>query len=140
MRVISGTRRHILLQTVNNLSIRPTTDKIKETLFNIIQFQIQDTNVLDLFAGSGALGIECLSRGSLHATFVDNNKQAINCINYNIEKTNFKEVSNVFHMSALQFIKYKNNYCYDIVFLDPPYDKNLYIDIFILWSSLGVFL
>ena len=95
MRVIAGEKRHLLLKTLNDLSIRPTTDKIKETLFNMIQFDLQGINFLDLFAGTGAIGIEALSRGANMATFVDNNDKAIKVIKENLEHTGLISKSNV---------------------------------------------
>ena len=108
MRVIAGEKRHLLLKTLSDLSIRPTTDKIKETLFNMIQFNIAGKNFLDLFAGSGAIGIEALSRGAKSATFVDNNDKAIAVIKENLEHTGLTDER------------------FGIVFMDPPYDKDLY--------------
>jgi 16S rRNA (guanine966-N2)-methyltransferase len=87
MRVIAGSARRLNLKTVDSMDTRPTTDRIKETLFNILQNDIDDASVLDLFAGSGGIGIEALSRGAKEAVFVDNSKEAVKCINYNLEFT-----------------------------------------------------
>ena len=132
MRVIAGEKRHLLLKTLDDLSIRPTTDKIKETLFNMIQFDIQGVNFLDLFAGSGAIGIEALSRGANMATFVDNNDRAIKVIKENLEHTGLTEKANVIKSDAslsLENLSRKNE-TYGIVFMDPPYDKDLYRPVF----------
>lgn len=132
MRVIAGEKRHLLLKTLDDLSIRPTTDKIKETLFNMIQFNIQGVNFLDLFAGSGAIGIEALSRGANMATFVDNNDRAIKVIKENLEHTGLAEKANVIKADAslsLENLSRKNE-TYGIVFMDPPYDKDLYRPVF----------
>lgn len=132
MRVIAGEKRHLLLKTLNDLSIRPTTDKIKETLFNMIQFDVQGTNFLDLFAGTGAIGIEALSRGAKMATFVDNNDKAIKVIKENLEHTGLADKANVIKSDAslsLENLSRKNE-SYDIVFMDPPYDKDLYRPVF----------
>lgn len=127
MRVISGEKRHLLLKTLSNLDIRPTTDKIKETLFNMIQFDLNDINFLDLYAGSGAIGIEALSRGARFATFVDNNNEAIKIINENLAHTGLLEKSNVYRNDVLIFLQnYKTDIKYDIVFIDPPYESGLY--------------
>lgn len=131
MRVIAGEKRHLLLKTLDDLSIRPTTDKIKETLFNMIQFDIPDKNFLDLFAGSGAIGIEALSRGASKATFVDNNDRAIKIIKENLEHTGLTERANVIKSDAslsLENLSRKNEK-FDIVFMDPPYDKGLYMPV-----------
>ena len=132
MRVIAGEKRHLLLKTLNDLSIRPTTDKIKETLFNMIQFDVQGVNFLDLFAGTGAIGIEALSRGAKMATFVDNNDKAIKVIKDNLEHTGLSDRANVIKSDAsisLENLSRKNE-SYDIVFMDPPYDKDLYRPVF----------
>lgn len=128
MRVIAGEKRHLLLKTLDDLSIRPTTDKIKETLFNMIQFDIAGKMFLDLFAGSGAIGIEALSRGAKSATFVDNNDRAIKVIKENLEHTGLTDRANVIKSDAglaLENLSRENN-VYGIVFLDPPYEKGLY--------------
>lgn len=132
MRVIAGEKRHLLLKTLNDLSIRPTTDKIKETLFNMIQFELQGINFLDLFAGTGAIGIEALSRGANMATFVDNNDKAIKVIKENLEHTGLISKANVIKSDvslSLENLSRKNE-SYDIVFMDPPYDKDLYRPVF----------
>ena len=132
MRVIAGEKRHLLLKTLDDLSIRPTTDKIKETLFNMIQFDISGKNFLDLFAGSGAIGIEALSRGAISATFVDNNDKAIKVINENLEHTGLSEKSKVIKGDVSLSLENlsRENITYGIVFMDPPYDKGLYKPIF----------
>ena len=127
MRVISGEKRHLLLKTLSNYDIRPTTDKIKETLFNIIQFDLNNINFLDLFAGSGAIGIEALSRGAKYAAFVDSNVEAIKIINDNLKHTGLLDKSDVYRDDVVSFIESNlKNIIYDIVFIDPPYNEDLY--------------
>lgn len=130
MRVIAGEKRHLILKTLDSLSIRPTTDKIKETLFNMIQFDISGVSFLDLFAGSGAIGIEALSRGAKKAVFVDNNIEAINVIKENLTHTKLLDKAKVVRMDAVTFAdKDKTDESpYGIVFMDPPYDSKLYIE------------
>ena len=132
MRVIAGEKRHLLLKTLEDLSIRPTTDKIKETLFNMIQFDIAGRSFLDLFSGSGAIGIEALSRGASKATFVDNNDRAIKVIKENLEHTGLTERAKVIKGDASLTIENlsRENETYGIVFMDPPYDKGLYKPVF----------
>lgn len=132
MRVIAGEKRHLLLKTLEGMSIRPTTDKIKETLFNMIQFDIPGTKFLDLFAGSGAIGIEALSRGAISCTFVDNNDAAIRVIKENLEHTGLTDRAKVIRSDASLSLENlsRQNDVYGIVFMDPPYDKGLYIPIF----------
>ena len=140
MRVIAGEKRHLLLKTIDSGAVRPTTDKIKETLFNIIQFKLKNIVFLDLFAGSGAIGIEALSRGAKKAYFVDNNKAAINIINENLNNTKLLDKSVVLYKDAKNAISYLNeiNEKVDILFMDPPYDKDLYYDCFKVLKNTNV--
>lgn len=129
MRVISGDKRHIILKTLDSMSIRPTTDKIKETLFNMIQFELNDVNFLDLFAGSGAIGIEALSRGSKSATFVEIDTLAIKVIKENLIRTKLIDKANVIKADVNYILPdLKTAEPFHIVFMDPPYDKNLYVE------------
>ena len=91
MRVISGTRKRLQLHTVSGMHTRPTQDRIKETLFNMIQNDLCDAQFLDVFAGSGQMGIEALSRGAACAYFIENNKLALDCIHHNITHTRFDD-------------------------------------------------
>ena len=124
MRVIAGSARRMPLVTPKGNATRPTTDRIKETLFNIIQNDIQGCEFLDLFAGSGGIGIEALSRGAKNASFVESSKEAIACIRENLKKTHFSEKANLIPydfkraLSALS----ANGKRFDIIFADPPYE------------------
>ncbi len=124
MRVITGTARGRKLITLEGNDVRPTTDKVKESIFSMIQFQIPGATVLDLFAGSGQLGIEALSRGALKAYFVDKSKASINTIVQNIELTEFNDKSKVVYMDSVDFLR-STSEKFDIVFLDPPYEKGI---------------
>lgn len=127
MRVISGKARRILLETPKGNFVRPTTDRIKETLFNILTPYIEGSNFLDLFSGSGAIGIEALSRGAKKAYFVDNHKESVECIKNNLNKThlyNQAEVISYDVFQALNMLKLKGE-CFDLIFMDPPYNKNI---------------
>ncbi len=95
MRVISGTAKGTKLNSIESLSTRPTLDRVKEALFNIIQTHLQDSNILDLFAGSGALGIEALSRGAKYCTFCDKSYESVKMLKQNIERTKFENKSTV---------------------------------------------
>ena len=127
MRVISGLARGTKLKTIDEMTTRPTLDRVKESLFNILQKQIKNSVVLDLFAGSGALGIEALSRGAAKAYFCDTNRDAINVIKENLNKTRLiskAEVLNVDYKKALNNI----NESFDLIFLDPPYKLDIAVD------------
>ena len=124
MRVISGIARGSKIETIDSLRTRPTLDRVKEALFNILQNDIKESIVLDLFAGSGALGIESLSRGAKKAYFCDNNIDAIKVIKRNLEKTRLIDNAEVFfgdYTKLLNKIKEK----IDIIFIDPPYKSDL---------------
>lgn len=121
MRVISGSAKHITLMTVDGMETRPTTDRIKETLFNMLQNQIPGCCFLDLFAGSGAIGIEALSRGAVHCDFVEKNPKAVTCIRENLKKTHL-EGGEIFAGDVFAFLRRSNvKQPYDIIFMDPPY-------------------
>ena len=128
MRVIAGTARRLLLKTLPGDDTRPTTDKIKETLFNMINFDLPGARFLDLFAGSGAIGIEALSRGAVFATFVDNNPKASAVIRDNLAHTHLDEQSEIITSdaaSAVRRLAAMGTKPYDIIFLDPPYNNGL---------------
>lgn len=129
MRVISGTARGKKLSSLEGLETRPTLDRVKEALFNIIQFDIKEANVLDLFSGSGAIAIEALSRGASSAILCDRSPNAIRIINKNLEDTRLKDKAEVINKDYLQALsKLKNeSEKFDIIFLDPPY-KSDYIE------------
>lgn len=124
MRVISGTARGMRLTTLEGLDVRPTTDKVKESLFNIIQFDIEGRRVLDLFAGSGQLGIEALSRGAEHATFVDRSPKSVAVVRKNLEHTKLAPLATVRQEEAKTFLL-KTRDTFDLAFLDPPYGQGL---------------
>ncbi len=123
MRVISGTARGKKLISLEGLETRPTLDRVKEALFNILQFYIKDANVLDLFSGSGALSIEALSRGAKEALLCDCSKEAVRIINKNLEDTRLKNKARVLNKDYLETLNRlkKETKKFDIIFLDPPY-------------------
>ena len=124
MRVITGSARGRRLETLPGEDItRPTSESVKEALFSMIQFEIEDARVLDLFAGSGQLGIEALSRGASFCTFVENNKSARAVTERNITHCGFEQKSQVVLRDAVSFLSGSGRY--DIAFLDPPYHKGL---------------
>lgn len=124
MRVITGSARGRKLQTLPGEGVtRPTTESVKEALFSMIQFEIEGKRVLDLFAGTGQLGIEALSRGARVCTFVEKDKRAMQIVQENVRHCGFDEQSNFIMSEAVSFLS--RNGSYDIVFLDPPYDNKL---------------
>lgn len=120
MRVISGKARGISLNTPKGENTRPTADRVKEALFSIIQFDLPGAKILDLFGGTGQLGIEALSRGASHAVFVDAREDACRLIKENLKRTKMENEANVIRSDYLQYL----NRCkekFDIIILDPPY-------------------
>lgn len=131
MRVISGSARGLKLNTPSDDRVRPTTDRVKESMFNIIQDRVYDSQVLDLFAGSGALGIEALSRGASQAVFCDNSSDSIEIIRSNIEKARVVDrsqlVSGDFKRCLRDMETRKQKF--DLIFVDPPYYKGLFEEV-----------
>ena len=126
MRVIAGSARRLLLKTIDTDETRPTTDRIKETLFNILQSDIPGAVFLDLFAGSGGIGIEALSRGAKKAVFVEQNRKAVECIRENLEHTRLADRGVVLKDDAFRAIYSLGKYApFDVIFMDPPYNREL---------------
>jgi 16S rRNA (guanine(966)-N(2))-methyltransferase RsmD len=127
MRVIAGKARRTQLKSIEGMATRPTTDRIKETLFNMLAQDIYGSHFLDLFSGSGAIGIEALSRGAELAVFVENNRQAARCIEENLAKTKLASQAVLWTTdcaSAIQRLDMGKQH-FDIIFMDPPYNKLL---------------
>ena len=124
MRVVSGSARGCRLQPVPGMNTRPTTDRVKENVFNLIQDHVRDADVLDLFAGTGQLGIECLSRGAASAAFVDRRPDAIALIRENLKLCGLTDRARVTAGDSLEFLKSAREK-YDLIFLDPPYQTEL---------------
>jgi len=131
MRVISGKAKGRRLKAPENGAVRPTSDKFKEAVFNILWHNLDGLKVLDLFAGSGGLGIEALSRGAEKAVFVDKNRKCLDSVSENLRVCDLGEYAEVFCMDYRRALKYLSGhgYLFDLVFLDPPYHE---ID----WSEL----
>ena len=124
MRVITGTARGRKLKEPVGLDTRPTTDRVKEGIFSSIQFEIEGRRVLDLFGGTGQMGIEALSRGAAYCTFVDLRKEAAGTIRENLELTGFTDRAKVIQGDALAFLS-RCREPFDLIFLDPPYGSGL---------------
>jgi len=130
LRVISGKVRGLKLDTPKNLDVRPTTDRVKESLFNIINPYIRESNILDLFAGTGSLGIECLSRGAKNCIFVDKSKESIGIVKSNIKKARVENESTILNIDFKDAVKRLSvqKQKFDVIFMDPPYYENMFID------------
>lgn len=124
MRVISGKARGTILATLEGTKTRPTTDRVKESLFNLIQFRLRGAAVLDLFAGSGALGIEAASRGAASVMLVENFRQCHEAIEYNVKRTGLE---NITLLKAEVLSCFTRIGKYDVIIMDPPYSKDLVV-------------
>ena len=125
MRVITGSARGRRLRELEGLETRPTTDRVKESMFNILQFDVEDSRVLDLFAGTGQLGIEALSRGAAAAVFVEQRRDAAALIRENLKLTGLTDRARVVNGEALSYLASAGER-FDLVFLDPPYAAGLW--------------
>lgn len=125
MRVITGTAKGRKLDTLSGNDVRPTTDMVKEAVFSAIQFDIEGRSFLDLFAGSGQMGIEALSRGAKKAVFIENNAEAVSVIKKNIERTGFLDSSTLIRSDSFSFLATTPEK-FDIAFIDPPYHEGLF--------------
>lgn len=124
MRVIAGSARSLKLKTLDGMDTRPTTDRIKETLFNMINPYIYNCRFLDLFAGSGGIGIEALSRGAREAVFVEKNPKAMNCIKDNLRFTRLADRADTMQMDVIVALsRLEGERQFDYVFMDPPYGQ-----------------
>ena len=127
MRVIAGSARSVPLITPKGFETRPTSDQIKETLFNMLQGYVEGSSFLDLFAGSGQIGVEALSRGAEFAAFIEKSDEAIKCIKANVDKTKFNEKAKILKMEVLAGIRNLEieKKSFDLVFMDPPYNEGI---------------
>ena len=139
LRVIAGTARSLPLKTVDGMDTRPTTDRIKETLFNMLQTDVYASRFLDLFAGSGAIGIEALSRGAKAAVFVEHSKQCVECIKDNLKFTKLSDKAVVMEQDVLSAInRLSGSGVFDIIFMDPPYGKDYEYDVLLALSHSDI--
>ncbi|MDD3122249.1 MAG: 16S rRNA (guanine(966)-N(2))-methyltransferase RsmD [Candidatus Izemoplasmatales bacterium] len=136
LRIVSGKYRGIRLDEVNSELTRPTTDKNKETLFNILGQYFEGGSALDLYSGSGALGLEAISRGMTSCTFVDIQREAIQTIQKNVAKIKCEETAiiNIMKQDCISHLK-KTTTKYDLILVDPPYQLDVYLEILDLVSS-----
>lgn len=125
MRVIAGSAKSLKLKTIEGNDTRPTQDRIKETLFNMIQYDIAGSSFLDLFSGSGGIGIEALSRGAGEACFVEKSRRAMRCIRENLAHTHLMERARIMEMEVSEALRRleQQGKEFDYIFMDPPYKK-----------------
>lgn len=123
--MISGSAKGKRLKTLDSILTRPTSDRVKEALFNVLMNCVEDANVLDLFAGTGNLGIEALSRGAKHCTFIDANRACGSLIRENLNNVNFLDKSSVFVNDSFRAIALLRGKKFDLIIMDPPYHKDL---------------
>ena len=123
MRVIAGTARSLPLKTPSGMNTRPTTDRIKETLFNMLMPYIPGSVFVDLFSGSGGIGIEAISRGAKKAYFIENGKEAVACITDNVKFTRFTEQATILKQDVFAALVGSIREPVDVIFMDPPYEE-----------------
>ena len=129
MRIITGKARGIPLKTLEGERTRPTAEKVKEAIFSAIQFDLEERSFLDLFAGSGQMGLEALSRGARKATFIDESREAMEIVKANAKKTGFFDQSHFLVSDYRNYLrKAKGGERFDIVFIDPPYAERIALD------------
>ncbi|HHT98274.1 MAG TPA: 16S rRNA (guanine(966)-N(2))-methyltransferase RsmD [Clostridiales bacterium] len=140
MRVIAGKAKRLQLKTPKGLDTRPTSDRIKETLFNMINPYLNNTMFLDLFSGSGAIGIEALSRGAKFATFVDKDRNSINCIKENLITTKLMDTAEIINLDVVKAINLleSKEVIYDLVFMDPPYNMDIEKEILVILENSNI--
>lgn len=124
MRIITGTQRGKKLKAPEGDRVRPTADRVKEALFNILQFQLEGRRFLDLFAGSGQIGLEALSRGAARVSFVDSGRDSLKVLEENVKATGFQEQADIYRMDGISFLESCQE-SFDLAFLDPPYETGL---------------
>ena len=139
MRVISGSARGHKLAAPKGIKTRPTGDRMKEDLFNILGSEVCGSRFLDLFCGSGAIGIEAISRGAAHAVFVDSSKDAVDSVKANLIKTRLDGYAEVLRLTYKQSLERLQRNSFNIIFLDPPYENSKYNfkDLSVLLSNGG---
>jgi 16S rRNA (guanine966-N2)-methyltransferase len=120
LKIIAGKFKNKKLKQINAKNIRPTPSVVRDAIFNSLQFELENKNFLDLFSGSGAMGLEAISRGCLFSTFIDNNKASINIISQNIKLLNIQDQCSVIPLDVKKALK-KLPKAYDIIYIDPPY-------------------
>ncbi|MCK8823600.1 16S rRNA (guanine(966)-N(2))-methyltransferase RsmD [Fuchsiella alkaliacetigena] len=125
MRVIAGKAKGQKLKSSSTQQVRPTSDRVKESLFNILGTAVRETKVLDLYAGFGGLGIEALSRGAKEATFIEKSRQQVEIIQENLSRTGFSEQAQVIKGEVLAKLHFLTTHSFDIILLDPPYEADL---------------
>ena len=126
MRIITGKAKGIRLKTLEGQVTRPTSERVKEAVFSMLQFDIEGREILDLFAGSGQMALEALSRGAQHAVLIDRSPEAIKVIQENAEKTKLLPNCSIYRSDALDYILRNQGRKFDIIFLDPPYASDFY--------------
>ena len=140
MRIIAGKARHLPLLTPKGEGTRPTTDRIKETLFNMLQYQLADIVFLDLFSGSGGICLEAVSRGAAKGYMVENNKEAIKCIKENMKSTHLEDscvlIESDVESALIHLLPKHLNHPVDMIFLDPPYQAGIEERLFQIFSTL----
>ncbi|MGH7889446.1 MAG: 16S rRNA (guanine(966)-N(2))-methyltransferase RsmD [Thermodesulfobacteriota bacterium] len=137
LRILGGNLRGRLLQSPRGAQTRPTTSMLRKAVFDILRDAVQDAQFLDLFSGSGAMGIEALSRGAQHCIFVENHKDALKCIKANLSALNLEDQATVYPIHVFETLKKleKKQQTFQIIYADPPYHRNIYTELLLFLDS-----
>lgn len=138
MRITGGTFKNQILKSPKGEQTRPTSERLRETVFNIAQDYVEGKTFLDLFAGSGAVGIEAISRGASFATFIEKDRKALHALQENIKKLGLEDQSKVFAGDVLTLLKRLKGKSFDLIFIDPPYEKGFQEKPLLLIDELGL--
>jgi 16S rRNA (guanine966-N2)-methyltransferase len=135
VRIVAGRWRGRTIAAPRGTSVRPTADRVREAWMSILQNDLPDAKVLDLFSGSGALGLEALSRGAAHATFVESANTSLRSLESNIQQLGAGAAATVHRMDALRFVATLSEHAFDVAFADPPYRKGLAVQMAERWRE-----
>jgi 16S rRNA (guanine966-N2)-methyltransferase len=135
VRIVAGRWRGRTIAAPRGMTVRPTADRVREAWMSILQNDLPDASILDLFSGSGALGLEALSRGASHATFVESAAPSLASLQANIEQLGASAHATVHRMDALRFLATVDTHAYDVAFADPPYRKGLAVQVAARWRE-----
>ena len=138
MRITGGFLKNRSILSPKGLSTRPTSEKLRQTVFNICQNQVKEAHFLDLFAGSGAMGIEALSRGAASATFIENNRSALKAIRDNLDSLDLTPLATILAGDVLLMVKKLEGRSFDLIYVDPPYERALHEKTLLLIDSLSL--
>ncbi|NRA89659.1 MAG: 16S rRNA (guanine(966)-N(2))-methyltransferase RsmD [Simkaniaceae bacterium] len=138
MRITGGYLKNQKIKVPKTDATRPTSEKLRQSVFNICQHIVEEAEFLDLFAGSGAMGIEAISRGAKKATFIEKNPQALKALKENLSHLELEKVSSLYRADVLTYLPKLKGKSYELIYIDPPYEKNLSLEALVLVDDLNL--